>query len=86
MTIHEILVPFRGRCSFIQYIPNKPAKNGLKVFGLCDSKTFYVSNLELYCGKQPDGPYACENSPRAVVNRLKQCYTVINRNLTIDNW
>ena len=86
MTIDEMLIPFRGRCSFIQYMPNKPAKYGLKIFALCDSKTFYLSNLELYCGKQPDGPYVCENSPQAVVSRLTNDYVGKNRNLTTDNW
>jgi len=55
VTIGEMLVPFRGRCGFIQYIPNKPAKYGLKIFALCDAKTFYTSNIEVYCGKQPQG-------------------------------
>ena len=52
-TIDEMLHPFRGRCSFIQYMPNKPAKYGVKIFALRDAKTFYYSNLEIYCGKQP---------------------------------
>lgn len=30
--IDEMLDAFRGRCSFRQYIPNKPAKYGLKIF------------------------------------------------------
>ena len=32
LTIDEMLVPFRGRCSFIQCIPSKPAKYGMKIF------------------------------------------------------
>lgn len=87
MTIDEMLIPYRGRCSFIQYLPNKPAKYGLKVFALCDSKTFYVSNLELYCGKQPDGPYSNQsNTPFEIVSRLVEPYKGKNRNLTCDNW
>lgn len=57
-TIDQMLHPFRGRCGFIQYIPNKPAKDGIKMFALCDAKSFYTSNLEIYCGKRPDGPFA----------------------------
>lgn len=34
VTIDEMLVAFRGRCSFIQYIAQKPAKYGLKIYGL----------------------------------------------------
>lgn len=86
MTIDEMLIAFRGRCSFVQYIPNKPAKYGLKVFVMCDAKTFYVSNLEVYCGKQPDGPYSKPNTPTAIVHRLLEEVKGSNRNLTCDNW
>jgi len=85
-TIDEMLHPFRGRCSFIQYIPSKPAKYGLKMFALCDAKTFYTSSLEIYCGKQPDGPFACSNTPTDIVKRLVSLIENSNRNLTIDNW
>lgn len=85
-TIDEMLIPFRGRCSFVQYIPNKPAKYGLKVFVLCDSKTFYVSNLEVYCGQQPEGPYRKSNTPDNITHRLMQPWKGKNRNLTCDNW
>lgn len=86
LTIDEMLIPFRGRCSFLQYIPNKPAKYGLKLFVLCDAKTFYVSNFEVYCGKQPEGPYSMPNTPTAVVHRLLKGVKGSNRNLTCDNW
>ncbi|XP_066249572.1 piggyBac transposable element-derived protein 4-like [Euwallacea similis] len=39
VTIDEMLHPFHGRCSRIQYIPSKPAKYGIKVFAMCDAKT-----------------------------------------------
>jgi len=39
VTIDEILESFRGRCRFRQYIPNKPAKYGLKIIALVDSST-----------------------------------------------
>lgn len=86
ITIDETLVPFRGRCSFIQYIPNKPAKYGIKIFTLCDSKMFYVSNFEVYCGKQPPGRYELSNSPTDIVIRLVEPFKNKNRNLTTDNW
>ena len=42
LTIDETLVPFRGRYRFIQYIPSKPAKYGVKIFALCDAKTYFT--------------------------------------------
>ncbi|XP_055928587.1 uncharacterized protein LOC129959723 [Argiope bruennichi] len=86
VTIHEMLHPFRGRCSCIQYIPNKPAKYGIKIFALCDSKTFYCSNMEIYIGKQPPGPFAVENKPLDIVKRLVMPIENSNKNLTTDNW
>lgn len=51
LTVDEQLLPFRGRCPFIQYIPNKPAKYGIKIWIVCDSKTYYAYNLEVYVGR-----------------------------------
>lgn len=86
MTIDEMLVPFRGRCNFIQYIPSKPAKYGIKMFALCDAKSFFTSKIEIYCGKQPDGPYFINNTPADIVSRLVDHVKGKNRNLTCDNW
>ncbi|GBP83378.1 PiggyBac transposable element-derived protein 4 [Eumeta japonica] len=87
LTIDEELVAFRGRCSFRQYIPSKPAKYGLKLYALVDAKTFYTMNLEIYCGKQPDSsPYAVSNKPFNVVDRLVRCVSGSGRNITMDNF
>ena len=54
--VDEMVEAFRGHCGFRQYIPNKPAKYGIKIFALTDAKTYYSYNLEIYCGTQPEGP------------------------------
>jgi hypothetical protein len=51
VTVDEQLVPFRGRCSFVQYMPNKPSKYGIKFWVLSDVDSRYVLALELYAGK-----------------------------------
>lgn len=86
ITIYEMLHPFKGPCSFIQYIPSKPAKYGWKVFALCDAKRFYTHNLEIYCGTQPDGPFAASNTALDIVKHLVTSIENSNRNLAIDNW
>ena len=86
LTIDETLVSFRGRCSFIQYIPSKPAKYGVKIFALCNAKTYFTRNLEVYCGKQPTGPHEASNSPGDIVERLISHLKGTCRNLTMDNW
>jgi len=72
LTVDEQLLAFRGRCSFKQYIPSKPAKYGLKMFALVDAKTAYTFNLEAYVGTQPEGPYKCKNSGEDIVLRFVQ--------------
>lgn len=87
LTLDEELVAFRGRCGFRQYIPSKPAKYGIKIFALVDSKTFYTMNMEIYCGKQPDGsPYFVSNKPYDLVDRMVQCVSGTSRNITMDNF
>lgn len=70
VTIDEKLEAFRGRCSFKQYIPSTPAKYGIKIYALCDAAVFYTFNMEIYCGKQPEGPFSVSNKPADVVKRL----------------
>lgn len=86
VTIDEMLVSFRGRCGFIQYMPQKPAKYGLKIYALCDARTFYTFNLDIYCGKQKDGPYMTSNKPFDICKRMTIPIINSNRNLTTDNY
>lgn len=86
LTIDEMLIAFRGRCKFRQYIPSKPAKYGLKIIALVDARNFYIKNLEIYAGKQPDGPYSSSNKPFDIVDRIVQPISKTNRNVTFDNW
>ena len=42
---------YKGRVRFLQYIPTKPHKWGMKIWILVKSKTGYVYNWSLYTGK-----------------------------------
>lgn len=86
VTVDEMLDAFRGRCGFIQYIPSKPAKYGIKMFALTDARMFYTGHLEIYCGKQVAGPYLYDNTPHAIVKRMVKCISKSGRNVTCDNW
>ena len=50
LSIDESMIGFKGRLSFIQYLPKKPTKWGLKAFVLADSNTGYTMNWRLYTG------------------------------------
>ncbi|KAB0805145.1 hypothetical protein PPYR_02115, partial [Photinus pyralis] len=86
LTIDEMLESFRGSCAFRQYIPNKPAKYGLKILAMVDARFFYTHNLKVYVGNQPDGPFKVDNSAAAVVKKLIQPISGTGRNVTCDNW
>lgn len=86
VTIDEKLEGFRGRCNFRQYIPSKPNKYGIKIYALVDSQVFYLYNLEIYAGLQPEGMYRISNKPTDVVLRLCQPIYGSGRNVTADNW
>ena len=58
----------------------------VKIFGLCDAKTFFTGNLKVYCSKQPTGPYEVSNSPADMAERLISHLKGTCRNLTTDNW
>ena len=51
VSIHESMIGFKGRLHFIQYMPDKPTKWGMKAFVLADSKNGYSYNWRLYTGK-----------------------------------
>ena len=48
--VDETMIGFKGRLSFIQYMPKKPTKWGMKAFVLADSCTGYMYNWHLYTG------------------------------------
>ncbi|KAL3179019.1 hypothetical protein MRX96_038269 [Rhipicephalus microplus] len=50
LCVVEQLVPFKGRSSLKQYLPNKPKKWGYKLFLLCDERGI-MYNFEVYTGK-----------------------------------
>lgn len=82
-TIDEQLLAFRGKCPFRMYIPNKPAKYGVKIVMLCNSNGYLINAIP-YTGKKMDN----EGKPQAIyfVEKLSETIQGTNRNITVDNW
>lgn len=90
-TVDEMLIAFRGRCKFKMYMPSKPAKYGLKMQCLADSRTHYICNTYLYTGKGSDASKSLpedirKSIPTQAVLRLCRPIFNSNRNVTTDNW
>lgn len=79
VTVDERLVAFRGRCRFKQYIPNKPAKYGIKLWTACDSKSSYAWNMQVYTGKSSSSVPEKNQGQRVVLEMTEglQGHTVV---------
>ena len=86
LTVDEQLVPFRGRCSFIQYMPSKPAKYGLKLFWICDAESFYPLFCMPYIGKGTVDKENDQSLGDALVRQLVNPWINKGRNVTCDNF
>ncbi|XP_037052002.1 piggyBac transposable element-derived protein 4-like [Bradysia coprophila] len=84
LTIDEQLMPCRCRCSFIQFMPKKPDKYGIKIFWICDSKTGFPVQGYVYTGK--NGDKRTVDLARIVVETLCESFHGTNRNITTDNY
>ena len=68
VTIDESMIRYMGRAvSYVQYMPAKPIKHGIKVFALCCAISAVLLAFEVYVGK--DDPTK-DNSALAVCDRL----------------
>lgn len=89
--VDEMLVAFRGRSSFRMYVPQKPAKYGLKIQCLTDAKPHCMVNAYLYTDECGDCQTLSEeerkfSKPKQSVQRLTPLLMNTGRNMTGDNW
>ena len=50
LSVDESIISFKGRLSWVQYMPKKPHKWGIKAWALADSSNGYLSNFRIYTG------------------------------------
>ena len=50
LSIDEMMIGTRCRIFFLQYMPKKPAKFGVKVWVNAETKTGYILNFQVYTG------------------------------------
>ena len=49
--IDEQMIDTKCRISFIQYMPKKPKKFGIKIWAICEAGSGYVLGFQIYTGK-----------------------------------
>ena len=54
VSIDEMMIGTRCRISFLEYIPKKPTRFGIKVWVLAEAKTGYVLDFDIYTGAEAD--------------------------------
>ncbi|KAJ8868257.1 hypothetical protein PR048_029773 [Dryococelus australis] len=83
-TADEQLLGIHGRCVLKMFIPSKFDKYIIKILMMCDAKTFYMLNAQVFTGK--------DSTPKGIP--VAQYYSTemskpihdTNWNLTFDNW
>ena len=70
ISIDESMISFKGRLSFIQYLPKKPHKWGMKAWVLADSINGYTWGWHLYTGKEGEGAQPVKGLAHRVVMGL----------------
>lgn len=83
ITVDEQMVPFRGRAGFVQYLPNKPDRYGIKNWVCTDAKTYYVCNIQDYVGRDRNCTQEVRQGERVVMDMTEG---LDGRNVTCDNF
>ena len=50
ISVDESMIGTKCRLSFIQYLPKKPVKWGIKVWVCADAVNGYIYTFDVYCG------------------------------------
>lgn len=74
LSIDESMIAYKGRTPGKMYKPNKPHKWGLNAWVLCEAKSGYAYNLDVYAGKKNGNPE--KNMTYNVVTKL--CEPIYN--------
>ena len=70
LSIDESMIGTKCRSSFIQYLPAKPTKWGIKVWVFSDAATGYILSFSIYTGNDPNMSISPNGLADDVVMRL----------------
>jgi hypothetical protein len=85
MANDEVVLPFKARVIFKQYIPKKSKRFGIKIFKLCDS-TGYTYDMKVYLGKDRQCRAQHVTATHATVTELTRKIERCGHKLYMDNF
>lgn len=88
VTIDESLMLYKGRLGWIQYMPLKRARFGIKTYMLCESKSGYIWSTIIYTGKNTIFSKQLQNLPVSSQIVMDLMKPLLNKGhcLTTDNF
>jgi hypothetical protein len=88
ISIDESLLGWKGRLGYVQYIPSKRKRFGIKFFELCESQTGYVWNFICYTGASTLYPNVSQDIPVTEKVVLSLAHELLNKGYTLymDNF
>ena len=72
VSIDEAMVLFKGHSLFKQYMPQKPIKRDFKLWLRCDPHNGFMSQCEVYSGKDPNGSVETQLGAKVVKSLSKE--------------
>ncbi|PNF29671.1 PiggyBac transposable element-derived protein 4 [Cryptotermes secundus] len=85
LAVDEVIVLFKGRVIFRQYIPKKRKRFGIKIYKLCDSLG-YTYDMTVYLGKQRQLATEQITSTHGIVLQLIRRVEGLGHKIYMDNY
>ena len=82
-TVDEAMIGFKGKLSYVQYLPTKPIKCGIKMWMRFDSELAYLHEFDVYLGHEQNSIHGLAYD---VVMKLCQHIAGTNHHLYCDNY
>ena len=83
--IDEGMIAFTGHLSYVQYMPAKPIKHGIKLWLRCDSNSAYLHQFDVYLGKSGNRTVSTNGLYFDVVDKLTESLHGGNHHVYFDN-
>jgi hypothetical protein len=86
LSVDESMKKFTGRIYFRQYMPNKPTRWGIKLWSICESRTGYLLDWDVYTGKDNNPVAPGCGLAHNVVLKLVKDYENLGHIIYMDNF